>query len=421
MPIDGALPSLAAQIKRADVPNAACARRIMAANHRLGGERRALELARLATEDTHQEKFRVEALELLSDWGDSPVADRVHGAYWPVGERDTAHLEGACALLVGRGILSAPDKIATAYIELAKTAKHAASGPALAALVSDGARSGELRGRALSALHTVGAKEWQAALEVGLQSTDGDLRGASLGQLRKLDPAQALARAEGALEEGSVPERRAAYTVLGALADPKAAALLTAEVEKLTRGEVAAEVSLELIQAAESKDSAPLHLALDARKAQETDAALARWVESMEGGDAAQGEALFLSKAELSCLRCHRAEATDEPIVGPNLSGLSERMTRREILTSIVDPNRDVAEEFESWTLLLTDDEVLAGRILSEDAENLVLINAEGEVYDVAPADITERKRALSSMPEGLTGFLTRTEMRDLIEYLSTL
>ncbi|MEC9052661.1 MAG: hypothetical protein VX747_09380, partial [Actinomycetota bacterium] len=370
-------------------------RRIMAANHRLGGERRALELARLASEDSHQEKFRVEAIELLADWSDSPVADRVHGAYWPVGERDTAPLEGACALLVGRGILSAPDKIATAYIELAKTAKHAASGPALAAVVGDEAKSGKLRGRALSALHSVGAEEWQAALEVGLQSTDGDLRGASLGQLRKLDPAQALARAAGALEAGSLPERRAAYTVLGALADPKAAALLTTEVEKLTRGEVAAEVSLELIQAAESKDSAPLHIALDARKAQETDAALARWVESMEGGDAARGEALFLSKAELSCLRCHRAEATDEPVVGPNLSGLSERMTRREILTSIVDPNRDVAEEFESWTLLLTDDEVLAGRILSEDAENLVLIDAEGEVYDVAPGEIKERKRAL--------------------------
>ncbi|MCH2105190.1 MAG: HEAT repeat domain-containing protein [Planctomycetes bacterium] len=421
VPIEAALPSLAAQIAREDVPNAACARRIMAANHRVGGAHRALELARLASEGSHREKFRVEALELLADWSDAPVADRVHGAYWPVAERDAEPLDAACALLVERGILRASDKIATAFIELAKTAKHTASGPALAAVVSDGAKSGALRGRALAALHTVGAEEWQAALEVGLQSSDGDLRGASLGQLRKLDPAQALARAESALQSGSAPERRAAYTVLGALADPKAAALLTTEVEKLTRGEVAAEVSLELIQAAESKDSAPLHAALDARKAQETDAALARWVESMEGGDALRGEALFLSKAELSCLRCHRAEATDEPAVGPNLSGLSERMTRREILTSIVDPNRDVAEDFESWTLLLTDDEVLSGRILSEDAENLVLIDAEGEVYDVKPGEIQERKRALSSMPEGLTGFLTRSEMRDLIEYLSTL
>ena len=109
--------------------------------------------------------------------------------------------------------------------------------------------------------------------------------------------ARARARAESALQSGSAPERRAAYTVLGALADPKAVALFTAEVEKLTRGEVAAEVSLELIQAAESKDSAPLHIALDARKAQETDAALARWVESMEGGDAARGDLCCCSVA----------------------------------------------------------------------------------------------------------------------------
>ena len=116
-----------------------------------------------------------------------------------------------------------------------------------------------------------------------------------------------------------------------------------------------------------------------------------------------------------------RIARAEEPAVGPTLTDLSQRLTRREILISLVDPNRDVAEGFESWTLLLSDDEVLAGRILSEDAENLVLINSEGEVYDVAPADITERKRALSSMPEGLSGFLTRAEMRDLIEYLATL
>ena len=421
VPIEAALPSLAAQIERADVPNAACARRIMAANHRLGGARRATELARLASEETHQEKFRVEALELLASWDDAPVADRVHGAYWPVPARDTEALDAACSLLIGRGILQASDKIAAAYISLARSAKHAASGPALAALISDTTRSGRLRGDALAALHAVGASEWQAALDVGLQSSDGDLRGASLGQLRKLDPALALARAEAALQAGSLPERRAAYTVLGALVDPKAAALLTNEVEKLTRGEVVPEAALELIQAAESKDSTPLRLALEARKAQETDAALSRWIESLEGGDAARGEALFLSKAELSCLRCHRPEATDEPAVGPNLAGLSQRMTRREILTSIVDPNRDVSEDFESWTLLLDDDEVLSGRILSEDAENLVLIDAEGDVYDVKPSEVRERKRALSSMPEGLSGFLTRSEMRDLIEYLSTL
>jgi quinoprotein glucose dehydrogenase len=422
VPIEAALPSLAAQISRADVPNAACARRIMAANHRLGEERRALELARLASEDTHQEKFRIEALELLSDWSDGPVADRVHGAYWPVAARELTQIDSACALLVERDILSASDKIASAYIELAKTAKHAASGPALAALVNDKARSGQLRGRALSALQSTGAKEWQAALEIGLQSTDGDLRGASLGQLRKLDPALALARAEDALfQGGSVPERRAAYTILGALTDQKAETLLSDEIQKLMRGQLDPRVALELIQGTEAKDSDRLRALLKERKAQEEDAALARWTHSLEGGDAARGEEIFLSKTEVSCLRCHRTDANEEAAVGPQLSGLSERLSRRDILISIVDPNRDIAEGFESWTLLLNDDTVLAGRILSEDAENLALVNSDGEVFDVAPADISERKRGLSSMPEGLTGFLTRTEMRDLIEYLSTL
>jgi len=421
VPIEAALPSLAAQISREDVPNAACARRIMAANHRLGEERRALELARIATDDTHQERFRLEALELLADWSDAPVADRVHGAYWPVAERDNSQLKAVCAALRDSQILSAPYAHIETYIEICEVAGDKDSAPALAALVKDTEQPGGLRARALIALDVLGAEEWRDALDTALASTDKILRAAVMDQLRKLDPNEALARAEAALTDGSLPERRAAYTVLGALSEPRSVELLTTQLTRLNQGEIKADSSLELVRAAEAKDSDALRALLRERKAQEEDAALARWSHSLEGGDAARGEEIFLSKTELSCLRCHRTDAGDEPAVGPQLNGLSERLTRRQILISIVDPNRDIAEDFESWTLLLTDETVLAGRILSEDAENLVLVNSDGEVFDVAPADIAERKRGLSSMPEGLTGFLSRTEMRDLIEYLSTL
>jgi quinoprotein glucose dehydrogenase len=421
VPITAALPSLAAQISRADIPNTACARRILAANHRLGGAHRALELARIAAEDHHQDKFRIEALQLLSDWVEAPGPDRVHGAWWPVESHDAADLPLACAKLLEARILSAPDKIATAYLALAETAEHAASSPAIAALVADTSRKGRLRARALSSLQSLGADELRSSVDLALQSTDSKLRAAGLGHLRKIDPALALAGAESALSTNDIAVRRAAYTVLGALADPQTIELLTAEVLRLSRGEVPAAVSLELIRAAESKDSEALRTALASRKAAETDAALAKWIDSLEGGDAERGEHLFLSNAELSCLRCHRTEETAEPAVGPTLTNLSERLTRRDLLISLVDPNRTIAESYESWTLLLTDDTVLAGRILSEDETNLVLINSDGKVYDVAPAEIAERKRGLSSMPEGLSGFLTRAEMRDLIEYLATL
>jgi quinoprotein glucose dehydrogenase len=393
----------------------------MAANHRLGEERRALELARIATDDTHQERFRLEALELLADWSDAPVADRVHGAYWPVAERDNSQLKAVCAALRDSQILSAPYAHIETYIEICEVAGDKDSAPALAALVKDTEQPGGLRARALIALDVLGAEEWRDALDTALASTDKILRAAVMDQLRKLDPNEALARAEAALTDGSLPERRAAYTVLGALSEPRSVELLTTQLTRLNQGEIKADSSLELVRAAEAKDSDALRALLRERKAQEEDAALARWSHSLEGGDAARGEEIFLSKTELSCLRCHRTDAGEEPAVGPQLSGLSERLTRRQILISIVDPNRDIAEGFESWTLLLTDETVLAGRILSEDAENLVLVNSDGEVFDVAPADISERKRGLSSMPEGLTGFLSRTEMRDLIEYLSTL
>lgn len=57
----------------------------------------------------------------------------------------------------------------------------------------------------------------------------------------------------------------------------------------------------------------------------------------------------------------------------------------------------------------------------SEDARDVKLITAEGQPIVVAKAQIEERRRGKSAMPEDLVQKLTKREIRDLVEFLAGL
>jgi len=62
-----------------------------------------------------------------------------------------------------------------------------------------------------------------------------------------------------------------------------------------------------------------------------------------------------------------------------------------------------------------------APEILAEDARELRLMTAEGELLVVPKEQIDERDTGKSAMPEDLTKHLSRREIRDLVEFLAGL
>ena len=107
--------------------------------------------------------------------------------------------------------------------------------------------------------------------------------------------------------------------------------------------------------------------------------------------------------------------------VGPNLSGIATRGTSEYILESIVFPNQQIAPGFESVMVTLKSGAAHAGVLKSETADELVVNSPEDGLLTVKKAEITQRDRGLSGMPEGMGQLLTRRELRDLLEYLGTL
>jgi len=71
--------------------------------------------------------------------------------------------------------------------------------------------------------------------------------------------------------------------------------------------------------------------------------------------------------------------------------------------------------------IFLDDDTHVEGRVLSEDAAQVHMLDADGKKIDVDKSEIASRKTGLSAMPDGLKQYITPREMRDLIEYLATL
>ncbi|WP_169974152.1 PVC-type heme-binding CxxCH protein [Tautonia rosea] len=141
---------------------------------------------------------------------------------------------------------------------------------------------------------------------------------------------------------------------------------------------------------------------------------LARYLATLETpGNAAQGRAVF----DRSCATCHRLGDTGHP-VGPNLVSVSRR-TPDELLTHILDPNREVAPDAIEYLVALRDGRVTSGLIASESAASLTLLRAGGEQETVLRLDIEElSSTGRSLMPEGLEKEIAPPEMADLIAFL---
>jgi putative heme-binding domain-containing protein len=135
-------------------------------------------------------------------------------------------------------------------------------------------------------------------------------------------------------------------------------------------------------------------------------------------GDAARGRAVFLNEAGGQCARCHRAHGAGRDF-GPDLTDLRRKYDRAAVLEHILQPNKLIAPEHRTHSVLLSDDTELTGFVKQRSATELLLRLEDGTDHRVSLAQVQEsRESALSAMPEGLLAALTAQEAADLLEFL---
>jgi putative heme-binding domain-containing protein len=134
-------------------------------------------------------------------------------------------------------------------------------------------------------------------------------------------------------------------------------------------------------------------------------------------GDVALGRSLFTRQA---CAACHTI-ALSEPAKGPYLGGVFTRYSRAEVVESIMRPAAKVAQGFASAWFTTTDNRQLAGFVVREGADDVVVRDITGTETTLRKTQIASRGVSEGSiMPAGLVDRLTLQELASLLAFLES-
>jgi putative heme-binding domain-containing protein len=106
--------------------------------------------------------------------------------------------------------------------------------------------------------------------------------------------------------------------------------------------------------------------------------------------------------------------------VGPPLTTIGAKLSREQLLEALVEPGTRISPGYGTVTLTLTDGQTVSGTLMEERKDQLILKTSDAEPMVVPIARIVKRENLPSSMPPMGT-LMTKRELRDMIEFLSSL
>jgi putative heme-binding domain-containing protein len=122
-----------------------------------------------------------------------------------------------------------------------------------------------------------------------------------------------------------------------------------------------------------------------------------------------------------ACFACHRF-GNEGGMTGPDLTSAGRRYAPRDLLDQIINPSKEINEQYVPMVIITNDEEVFQG----------VVVNLKGDTIEVNtdPLDPNQRKSIdrkeiasigpskVSPMPTGLLAMLTKEEILDLMAYI---
>jgi putative membrane-bound dehydrogenase-like protein len=305
--------------------------------------------------------------------------------------------------------------------------------------------SAKVRGAAFEALVRIGGGAASAAIKELMDHQSAAVRRDAVAAAGELGDRALIPRL---LSAYAAPDTRdAAVTALAQMPDVRAAA---AYIEGLAPGDFARkekclralrdvrDAALPAVEAAAA--TAPDEVLLELRQVyQDHEKArggpvFARRVERRHpdeylsfaldhAGDARKGEKLFAAATAggVGCATCHVVNGAGGT-VGPDLSEIGAKYSRRDLAESVLYPNKAVREGYQQVIARTRSGQTYAGPLKTETSDLVVLQEADGTLRRISKADVEARKDSgLSPMPEGLCTGLSPEQFTDLVSYLESL
>ncbi len=429
LPLESEYPKLAAVLT--DLGTTALAdadpllRRAIDANFRLGAAENAKAVLRVVLNPSASTAIRSEALACLRDWAEPGNRDRVTGFWRPLPMRDAEIARDVVQTGLNDLLTKTSGRLQLEAIQLVAKLGVTVDRKAVAEWVLDETRDPQLRAASLRLLVNSGNRLTDmTAINAALADKSPILRATARDVFASVNPDNSVEYLRKALGDTKFTtfEKQQAVTTLTRLKNPEAVTVLDGLAAKLADDKLAAELKVDVWDALKA---APNPKRDAARKKFEggmkTDP-VGKFAVSLTGGDAARGKEIFFSNTAAQCVRCHKAEGVGG-IAGPDLSDVAKRhpqKAREYLLESVVLPGAQIAKGYASVTLSLADGRTLAGVIQDETKATITLKLPDGKTATVPVDDIDKRTVPTSPMPSA-EKVLTHRQMRDLIEYLSSM
>jgi putative heme-binding domain-containing protein len=131
-----------------------------------------------------------------------------------------------------------------------------------------------------------------------------------------------------------------------------------------------------------------------------------------------RGRRLF---GEAQCFACHRFD-NEGGAMGPDLTIASGRFSVHDLLESIVDPSKEISDQYAAMVFVQDNGKMVTGRIINYSNNNMTVMTNMLDPNGLVNVDSRKvesiEKSKISMMPEGLLNSFKEDEILDLVAYL---
>jgi quinoprotein glucose dehydrogenase len=245
------------------------------------------------------------------------------------------------------------------------------------------------------------------------------MRDPALQALARQDTNKAFEVVQKILKSGENFDKQLAIKLLSTLKHAQSPAVLLKLLNGIQQQPIA--IQLDILEAAKKRSDPALNKALAAyEKVIDKTDPLAAFQVTLAGGDAGRGKQTFFRNAAANCRQCHKVGKRGGD-AGPNLQGLGSKRDATYILESIISPSAKLSPGYSPVAVTMKDGTVVSGMLMKQTDAEVVLRNPETKKDTVCKKEnIATMPAPMSTMPP-MGAILSKSQIRDLVAYLSSL
>jgi len=416
--IPAALPALAATLAETRFTSEPLLRRAINAALRVGSTKELDLLIAFSTRTDIKDNIKAEALATLGTWGNPSVLDRVDGRYRGILIRDGALVKTKIKPFISNFLKETNAETLVTMASLLSELNIAEYNNELANIYNN-SENARVRAAVLPALSKLKYEQLEAVIKKGIDDKDESVRTVALSLLNNdnVSKESLPSLVQTIFTKGGVREQQQILVVLGKLTIDKTQSILAGLIDQLKEKQLSPNVSLELKEAVEASGSEALKTKIAAIK--KGASPMDEYMESLFGGNRNNGRNVFNYNSTAQCVRCHNM-GSEGGSVGPNLAKIGGILSREQILQSLIEPSARLSPGYGTVSLTLKDGQEVTGTLAKENAEELVITTSDAEPLVIPVSRIAKRENMPSSMP-AMGTLLSKREIRDVVEFLSSL